>query len=114
MPDAIEKFFQSYTDEVAELASTLRETITSSLPDASEKLQLGWKCVTYSQQAPFCAILPHAKWVNLQFHKGAELDDPGGLLEGTGKSMRHIKVRTREDISKALVELVVRASKHAS
>jgi hypothetical protein len=31
--------------------------------------------------------------VNLGFYHGAALDDPAGLLEGTGKRLRHIKIR---------------------
>ncbi len=32
-------------------------------------------------------------YVNLGFYQGAQLPDPDGLLEGTGKSLRHVKVR---------------------
>lgn len=31
--------------------------------------------------------------VNLGFFQGAELSDPKGLLEGTGKYMRHVKLK---------------------
>ncbi len=31
--------------------------------------------------------------VNVGFFRGAELADPSGLLEGTGKFMRHVKLR---------------------
>jgi hypothetical protein len=31
--------------------------------------------------------------VNVGFFRGAEIDDPDGLLEGTGKFMRHVKIR---------------------
>jgi hypothetical protein len=49
---------------------------------------------------PFLAISPHARHVNLQFTRGVELPDPARLLEGTGKSMRHIKVRSQADIER--------------
>jgi hypothetical protein len=42
------------------------------------------------------AVIPHASWVNLQLADGAELADPGGLVEGTGKRIRHVKVRSPE------------------
>jgi hypothetical protein len=38
--------------------------------------------------------LPHSYWVNLGFYQGANLSDPNGLLEGTGKMLRHIKIRS--------------------
>ena len=41
------------------------------------------------------------------FFRGAELADPAGLLEGTGKYMRHVKLRPERDIdATALLELV--------
>jgi hypothetical protein len=42
------------------------------------------------------ALIPHAGWVNLQLADGAELANPGGLIEGTGKRIRHVKVRSAE------------------
>ncbi len=48
-----------------------------------------------------------AKSVTLGFFWGGNLDDPHHLLEGTGKRMRHVKVKTLEDASHpALVTLV--------
>lgn len=41
----------------------------------------------------FCYIGAHRDHVNLGFYYGAELSDPKGLLEGTGKRLRHVKVR---------------------
>ena len=34
---------------------------------------------------------PSGAYVNVGFFHGAALDDPAGLLEGTGKRMRHVK-----------------------
>jgi hypothetical protein len=45
--------------------------------------------------------------VNVGFFHGAELDDPGGLLEGKGKRMRHVKIRPGRDLdSCALATLI--------
>lgn len=43
------------------------------------------------------AVAPHKKWTSILFLRGADLPDPGGLLEGTGKKMRHAKVRSLEE-----------------
>jgi len=34
----------------------------------------------------------HRSHLNLGFYHGASLRDPSGLLEGTGKSLRHVKI----------------------
>jgi len=36
--------------------------------------------------------------VNVGFFRGAELPDPRGLLEGTGRFMRHVKLRPGRDV----------------
>jgi hypothetical protein len=45
------------------------------------------------------ALAPYAKWVSLGFLKGAALDDPDGLLEGTGALVRHMKLRSTEELT---------------
>ncbi len=37
--------------------------------------------------------------VNVGFFRGAEIADPEGLLEGTGKFMRHVKPRSHRDVN---------------
>lgn len=52
----------------------------------------------------------HASHVNLGFYRGASLRDPAGLLEGTGKNLRHVKVRGLDEArNPAIRELLVQA-----
>ncbi len=45
--------------------------------------------------------------VNVGFFRGAEIADPDGLLEGTGRFMRHVKVRPQIKVdARALAELI--------
>ncbi len=45
--------------------------------------------------------------VNVGFFRGAEIADPEGLLEGTGKFMRHVKLRPARDLDgTALMKLI--------
>jgi hypothetical protein len=49
-------------------------------------------------------------FVNVGFFHGAMLDDPAGLLEGTGKRMRHVKLRWAQQVNAAaLRELIATA-----
>ena len=43
--------------------------------------------------APFGYVNAFTAHVNVGFFQGAELPDPSRLLEGTGKRMRHVKLR---------------------
>jgi hypothetical protein len=45
--------------------------------------------------------------VNVGFFRGAEIADPAGILEGTGRFMRHVKLRPEQDLDAvALTQLI--------
>ena len=44
------------------------------------------------EDAPFGYVNAFRNHVNVGFFHGAMLEDPAGLLEGSGKSMRHVKL----------------------
>jgi hypothetical protein len=60
------------------------------------------------------ALAPFTNWVSLAFLRGARLEDPDGLLEGTGAGVRHVKLRSieqltqTEDAVRRLLEQAVR------
>ncbi len=61
-------------------------------------------CVADAAFAYVNAFITH---VNVGFFRGAELPDPGGLLEGTGKFMRHVKLRPENEVyATALLKLI--------
>lgn len=110
MADEVEKFFSSYDPDVSELARSARALVRRLAPDAEEKLLRPWKTVAYGRSEKFCAVSPHQAWVNLQFHSGASLPDPSGLLEGTGKSMRHVKIEAVRDLKRRPLAALIRAA----
>lgn len=60
------------------------------------------------------ALAAHSKWVSLMFMLGAVLEDPDKVLEGTGKKMRHAKIRSPkqfEEKRSVLQALIKAASK---
>ena len=60
------------------------------------------------EDAPFAYVDSFESHVNVGFFNGALLDDPAGLLVGSGKRMRHVKLRPGEkvDAAAALRELI--------
>ena len=57
--------------------------------------------------AAFAYVDAFKAHVNIGFYRGAVLDDPHGLLEGTGKLMRHVKLTPGRDVNAtALKELI--------
>ena len=106
----IDEFLGSYDPGIAQLSHQLRDFVKGAAPGCSETLHTGWKVLSYGQRKKFCAIAPHAKWVNLQFHAGAALTDDNNLLGGSGKSMRHAKVSTASGLNVDLADLIAQAS----
>lgn len=45
------------------------------------------------------ALSPHARWVNLTLLDGVALSDPDGLLEGTAARMRHVRLRSADQLA---------------
>jgi hypothetical protein len=59
------------------------------------------------EDAPFGYVNSFKSHVNVGFFNGASLDDPAGLLQGSGKRMRHVKLTLYEEIdAKALGDLI--------
>ena len=48
--------------------------------------------------------------VNVGFFHGAALDDPAGLLEGSGKRMRHVKLKPGRAVDGAALEDLIGAA----
>jgi hypothetical protein len=51
--------------------------------------------------AAFAYVNAFTAHVNVGFFRGAEIADPHGLLEGTGKFMRHVKLRPEREVDAA-------------
>ena len=105
--------------KVGELALALREMVLEEAPAAVEKLLrvyalVFWYSLTGKMSDAFCQVVIYTKGVNLMFNRGAELDDPRGVLVGEGKIIRHIKVRQPKDLKNPHLRKFIRAAlKHA-
>ena len=61
-----------------------------------------------------CNIGVFTRHVTLGFPRGADLKDPGGVLQGTGKAMRHIAVKKLSELDRPEIRAFLRqARKHA-
>lgn len=58
----------------------------------------------------YCMIPIYTDHLNLGFNKGTLLDDPHGLLQGTGTLIRHIPVRKSSDYRNPKVKRLVQAA----
>lgn len=85
------------------------DTMRQSGDNVLEVLHDGFPYVCLGD-VPFAYVNAFTAHANVGFVYGAELDDPAGLLEGTGRLGRHVKLRPGTDIdSDALVDLIATA-----
>lgn len=114
---AVDTFLKGYPPPVREIAVKARETILSVMPNATEKVYPGWKVIQYGTDAGmknvFAAISPLRERVNLGLANGAELSDPEGLLEGTGKGIRHVKLTSPEAATTPAIRALLEGAVHA-
>jgi hypothetical protein len=108
-------FLSAYDAGIADLALALREIVLEEAPDASESIYQVytvaiWFGYSGKMKDMFCYIATNARHVNLGFPRGAELPDPNRVLEGHGKSMRHIKFASARDLARPFVTRYIRAA----
>ncbi len=106
MPPARFGMFEELLEMTAEplwpVAVALREAIMRLHPEVSEVVRLGERAATFGvgpkkMSEGYAYILPHSRWINLGFFRGASLPDHEGLLEGTGAAMRHVKIHSLDE-----------------
>ena len=59
------------------------------------------------EDAAFAYVDVFKAHVNVGFFRGAELPDPHGLLEGNGRLMRHVKLRTDREVDAAALAMLI-------
>jgi len=93
------------------VARALRSFVKKTVPDTRETVN-AWGIPTFEAPDPFCFYMAGRNHVTFGFHFGTSLNDPESLLEGTGKNIRHVKLRTVADLEqKSLRELVLAAAR---
>ena len=100
------------SDDPADLRSIARLWFTQMRrcgDDVRELLHDGCP-VACVEDAPFGYVNTFKNHVNVGFFYGALLEDPAGLLEGSGKRMRHVKLQPGADLDAASLRNLIDAA----
>lgn len=98
-------YLAPYDPHVSSLSLALREIVLDEAPGAIESLvngyavAIGFSFTGKPLKDGFCHIATYATHVNLGFNRGALLPDPNRVLAGAGKLIRHITIRTPDDLN---------------
>ena len=108
-------FLQAYDRHISDLALALREIVLEEAPEASESVYQVytvaiWFGFSGKMKDMFCYIATNKGHVNLGFPLGTSLPDPHRVLQGEGKTMRHIKFASLREIERPFVRRYIQAA----
>jgi hypothetical protein len=116
-PPALIKFLKPYDREIQDLALELRALVLEEMApcyeniyDAYSAVAIGYGTSDRLRDGIF-HLAVYTRHVNLGFNEGATLDDPKGLLQGSGNQIRHIKIKTPEDIKRPAIRAYIRRAR---
>jgi len=108
-----DRILEGNAPEVIATAHALRAAVKSAMPDVVEQVDFGNGLLAFGRSMAMrdllFAIIPHKSHVNLQLADGADLPNADGSIEGTGKRIRHVKVRSVEAASSPAVRNAIAA-----
>lgn len=114
MSDFVE-IFRDSSPEIGDICAALKALVIAT---HSAPVELVWpkqKIASFGlgpkkNSEHYVYVAPFKNHVNFGFYRGGRLSDPGGLLEGRGADMRHIKIRSVADIERAEIKALLDAS----
>ena len=114
-PRELIRFLKRFDTPIRQLALDARELVLKVLAPSNESIldvyvlamNFGFS-ERMKDQAVYIGV--YTKHINLGFHWGARMDDPAGVLEGAGKQLRHIKIKSPADLGTPVVRDYLRRS----
>lgn len=109
MDKNVETYLKKQQSPQKEICQRLRKIILTTFPEINEELKVGVPCYGYTAEAPcgkfyIAALKDH---VNLGFSLKGLTKRQQELFEGSGKTMKHIKVYSVEEIDeKKIIRLL--------
>lgn len=92
--------------EMSGVAKAVRGLVKKTAADCEEYVS-PWKTPAFDSNGPLCVFVLGKEHLSLAFLRGAMLPDPEKLLEGTGKGVRHVKLRSVADVKRPGVKKLI-------
>src|SRR4030095_10859902 len=106
---AIEVWMREHPGELGAIAQRWFEVMRDCGDDVRELLHDGHPTACVADAA-FAYVNAFKAHVNVGFFRGADIPDPENLLEGTGRFMRHVKLRPNCDFNTTPLKKVINAA----
>lgn len=108
----VTEYIQSLPSPQSEICQSLRELVLGNFPELREDFKYNYPAYYYERQR-ICSTGGFKHHANLELDFGAHLEDSKGRIEGVGKNIRHIKIRSLEEIDENyFVDLIRQSMEH--
>ena len=106
--EIVDAFIIGLPNDIQEITIALMQIILNFSLELIEEFK--WSMPNYSYNGLVCYLQTSKKHVNLGFHKGNELQskDTNKLLQGTGKTMRHIRIKKLDEIQSEIFSSLIK------
>jgi len=116
-PKPLLEFLKPYDRGVRDLALAIRDFVIPEMEPCIEYIYDAYSAVSfgygpndrYQDGAIHVAVYSHH--VNLGFNRGAHMKDPGKLLKGTGKNVRHITIKSETELMNPVIREYLRGAR---
>ena len=102
----VDAWMQAHAGELGAIAQRWFDVMRGCGGDVRELLHDGMPTAC-AADAAFGYVNAFRAHVNVGFFRGAEIADPAGLLEGTGKCMRHVKLSPERAVDAAALTSLI-------
>lgn len=107
-PMTVDAYFDKQAGDMAAIATGLRALVLENGPALEE--HLAWGFPSYKGNERILSIcVQKGGYVNVQLFNGVGLAHLSDRIEGTGKSLRHVKVRSTGEIDEDLGKIIAAA-----
>jgi hypothetical protein len=113
-------FLKPYDPTVRKLALTVRDFVIAEMQPCLEIIYDAYNAValgygpTQSHHQGAVHIAVYSKYVNLGFNRGAHMKDPAKLLKGTGNNVRHITIKSADDLQHPAIRSYLQTARKIS
>jgi hypothetical protein len=93
----VDAYVASLTGWQKDAATRLRDVVRAAAPGATESIK--WGQPVYEENGPVCYFKANTEHITFGFWRGTELDDLEWRLEGEGERMKHLTLRSADEVT---------------
>lgn len=103
---SVEAYVQQHKGWQREVLMKVREIIVAADPDLAEDIK--WSQPVYELNGPVCYVKAFTDHINVGFWRGTELRDNDGVLVGDSMKMRHVTIRSVNELKREVIDAFVK------